>query len=101
MERPGRILLLQGMARLPSQLSGEHGLALMLELGIDTEQGVIADVSTNMNLPQYDALLREVLIGRRLADVDACADEFAARCRCPLAKPTLAALRNALGRGEA
>jgi len=93
--------LLQGIARLPSQLRGEYGSSLILELRLDREGSVIADVSTNMNLQQYNALLREIFVGKPFADIGGCAAEFAARCRCPLAKPTAAALASALGRGAA
>ena len=94
-ESAARVSLVLGVARLPRQLSGEHGPSLMLELAVDTEGGLIVDVATNVNLPAYNALLREVLVGRRLADVDLCGREFAARCRCALVKPTVAALASA------
>lgn len=94
MDTPRTVLL--GTARLPKEFLANNVGCLLLELAIDAEQDRIASVATNIDLPSYTALLREVLAGRRLDELAACTQEFAARYRGPLVNPTLAALKNAL-----
>jgi hypothetical protein len=91
----GNRTVLLGTARLPKEFLANNVGSLLLELAVDTEQRRIADVATNIDLPSYSALLTEILVGRRLDELDACAHKFAASYRGPLVKPTLAALRNA------
>ena len=88
--------VLLGTARLPKEFLANNIGSLLLELAVDIEHGRMVSVATNIDLPSYNALLREVLVDRRLDELGACAEEFAARCHGPLAKPTLAALSNAL-----
>ncbi len=93
-EPPEPLLIAVGAARLPRAVGGACG-SLMVELVLDPADSSILDVATTISLPGYTALLKRLLIGRRLDDVGAVARDLCARCRGPLLRPTIAALANA------
>ena len=84
-----------GTARLPRTVAGEQAAPLMIELLIDSRSGAIIDVAVTIQLPGYQALLQR-LVGSRLDDVEAAGRALFASYRGPLARPTLAALANAV-----
>ena len=53
-----------GSARLPKTITGAEAGALLVELSFS--DGCIADVATTLPLPGYTALLRSLLVGRRV-----------------------------------
>ena len=89
-----------GTARLPQSMGGEHTSPLMVELVLDPRDGCILDVATTIALPGYTALLRRLLIGRRLDDVESLGQDLCARYRGPLLRPTIAALANAVANSK-
>lgn len=92
-------LIVLGSARLPKGLGGTEPSALMIELSVDAEEGRIADVATTLLLPGYTALLRSLLVGRRLDEVEGAAQQLSGRLRGALLRPTIAALANAASYG--
>lgn len=85
-----------GAARLPRSISGEQPSYLMLELVLNSADGSITDVATSVALPGHTALLKRLLLGRALDDVEAIARNLCAYYRGPLLRPTVAALANAV-----
>ena len=98
---PARLcLVVMGNARLPKSMYGEQPGSLMIELAFDSDDGRIVDVATSIALPRYAALLRSLLIGRRLDEVERAAKTLAEYLRGPLLKPTIAALASAVSNCE-
>ncbi|OGO49394.1 MAG: hypothetical protein A2148_06825 [Chloroflexi bacterium RBG_16_68_14] len=95
----GPSMVVLGSARLPKGIGGNEASALMIELSIDSEDGRIEEVATTLLLPGYTALLRSLLIGRRLDEVEGAAQQLGARLRGALLRPTVAALANAVSHG--
>lgn len=85
-----------GNARLPKGIDGGQPSSLMIELALDSDDSRIVDVATSVALPGYAALLRSLLIGRRLDEVECAAQTLSVHLRGPLLKPTIAALANAV-----
>lgn len=85
-----------GAARLPRSLAGEQPGCLMLELVLNSADGSITDVATSVALPGHTALLKRLLLGRPLDEVEAIARDLCAYYRGPLLRPTIAALVNAV-----
>jgi hypothetical protein len=71
----------------------------MIELSVDSEDGRIVDVATTLLLPGYTALLRSLLVGRRLDEVECAARKLSAHLRGPLLRPSIAALAKAVANG--
>jgi hypothetical protein len=94
------VTLFLGVARLPKALWSEYVPCLMLELVVDVAEQRVVDVASNIALPNYNALLRNVLLGRRFADIGQGAQEFTARCHGPLLRPTVAAIKSALAQAN-
>ncbi len=92
-------LIVLGSARLPKGMGGDEPSALMVELTVDSEGERIVDVATTLLLPGYTALLRSLLVGRRLSEVECAAQQLSARLCGPLLRPTIAALANAVSNG--
>ncbi len=90
-----------GTARLPKVVVGDLSSALMIELALDSQDGCIVDVATTVPLPGYTAVLRSLLIGRRLDEVEGAVQKLAAHVRGPLLRPTIAALANAVSNTSA
>jgi hypothetical protein len=67
----------------------------MIELLIDAATSAILDVASTISLPGYRVLLLQ-LVGTRIDDVEAAGQALFASYRGPLARPTLAALANAV-----
>jgi len=88
-----------GTARLPRMVSGDPPCVLMIEFSLDAEAGRIVDVATTIPLPGYAALLRSLLIGRRLDEVDGVAGQLRGQLRGTLLRPTIAALASAASYG--
>lgn len=84
-----------GSARLPASALGEQPGALMIELALDDLGGKIVEVATNIPLPGYNGMLRRLLAGRGLDEIDAAAGQISEHCCGLLVKPTIAALANA------
>ena len=80
-----------GVARLPRAAGDGYSGALLIELTFDAS-GRVADVTSVLPLPLYNALLRQMLVGRTLAEVRAATDQLLSQLRGPLAKPTAAAI---------
>jgi hypothetical protein len=93
---PEHSIIAHGAARLPKTLAGEATGSLILELLLDSAGARVLDVATTIALPGYTALLRAVLVGRSLDEVEAAGRAFAERYRGPLLRPTIAALTNAV-----
>ena len=91
--RPPLIVL--GSARLPKSIGGEEPSAVLIELTVDSADGRVVDVAATIALPGYVSLLRTLVIGRRLDEVEGAAQELNAYLRGPLLKPTIAALAKA------
>ena len=83
-----------GTARLPKSVGGDQG-SLLLELVLDSNAGCVIDVASTVLLPGYTGLLRRLLIGCRLDQVEEVARDLAAHFQGPLLRPTIAALTNA------
>ena len=94
-EPPSLRFITLGTARLPKSIAGDHSGSLLLELVLDSSDGRIVDVATTIALPGYTALLRRLLIGRRLDETEEISRRLFSHCRGPLLKPTIAALTNA------
>lgn len=97
---PGLPFIVLGAARLPRSIAGEHSSVLMVEFVLDARDGRIVDVATTMALSGHAALLRRLLIGRSLDDVEEIARSLCTRLRGPLLRPTVAALVNAVANGK-
>lgn len=89
-------LVTVGIARLPKSITGEQSGPLIVELTLDPEGRRIVDVATSISMPGYIALLRNVLIGCYLDDLESVVQRVCERYRGPLLRPTVAALRNAV-----
>ncbi|MDZ4371594.1 MAG: DUF3870 domain-containing protein [Phenylobacterium sp.] len=87
-------MVITGSARLPSPTRDGRSSPLLLAVVVDASDGRIAEVHSNISLSAYNELLSTVLVGKLLDGIGRSAEEFAARCRGPLVKPTLAALAN-------
>ncbi len=85
-----------GSAHLPKALTGGQSSSLLVEIVFDSQERRIINVATTIALPGYVALLRSLLVGRRLEEVDGVTEELSAHLRGPLLRPTLAALTNAV-----
>src|SRR3990172_11012595 len=84
-----------GSARLPRSFAGNQASPLMVELVFDPA-GSILDVATSIPLPGYTALLKRLLIGHGLAEIERLVQDLCLRYRGPLLRPTIAALANAV-----
>ena len=93
---PHAFFVTLGTARLPKTLSGEAAGVLSVELSLDAEAGQIVHVDSTIALPGYTAVLRSLLVGRRLDEVECCAQRLRTQLRGPLLKPTIAALASAV-----
>jgi len=93
-------LVVVGSARLPQSLAHQQPTALLLELGLDAQGECIVDVTTSISLPGCNALLRQLLVGKRLEELGGAIEQLRARLRGPLLKPTIAALVNAIANGK-
>ena len=89
-----------GGARLPKAFVAEQSGVLIVELVLDSWAGPIVDVATTIPLPGHSALLRTLLVGRRLDGVAGALQILSAQLRGPLLKPTIAALANAVSNAE-
>ena len=90
-------MVVVGSARLPQSLASP---ALFIELELDPCDGHIRHIATSIGLPGYNALLRQLLVGHGLEEVQAAIERFRALYRGPLLKPTIAALANAVSNGK-
>ena len=88
-----------GSARLPKTVSGDGPGVLMIELILDSEAGRIVEVAATIPLPGYAALLRSLLVGQRMDEVEAVARRLSGQFRGPLLRPTIAALASAVSNG--
>lgn len=93
-------LIVLGTARLPRAVVGEHAEPLLVELVLDRRQRCIRDVATNVSLPGYTDLLRRLLIGHRVDEVERLSYSLCERYRGPLLRPTVAALANAVANSK-
>lgn len=84
-----------GAARLPRSVAGELSSPLIVELTLDCDGKRIVEVATSMSLPGFTALLRKLLIGTRVDQLEAAIQRISRHYRGPLLRPTIAALRNA------
>jgi hypothetical protein len=91
-----QFVIAHGAARLPKTLVGESTVALIVELFLDAGGVRILDVAATISVPGYTTLLRRLLVGRSLDEIDAASKAFAERYRGPLLRPTIAALTNAV-----
>ncbi len=83
-------------ARLPKTVAGDQPGILMVELAVDSPDRHIVDIATTVTLPSYSDLLRRLLIGRPLGEVECATPEICSHLRGPLLKPTIAALASAV-----
>ena len=101
----GLAQIVVGTARLPKSVCGEQPSTLMIELVLDSQDARVVDAATTIALPGYAEMLRSLLIGRRLDEVEGVARELSAHLRGPFLRPTIAALascvRNATRPSEA
>ena len=81
-----------GSARLPKSVCGEQLSTLIVEFVLDSQNDCVVDVATTIPLPGYAEMLRSLIIGRRLDEVEGMARVFSAHLRGPFLKPTLAAV---------
>jgi hypothetical protein len=91
-------LVVHGIARLPKVCGGvEQPQPLILELVLEVGTQRITDVSTNIPFAGYLSLLRRLLIGRFVDDIEQqILPSLNDHCRSPLLKPTVAALHQAV-----
>ena len=84
-----------GTARLPAAASDEQTRILTIELTVSLPDGRIVDVASTIPLPGYIALLRGLLSGLKMNQVDAAAQDLEGHLYGPLLRPTIAALQKA------
>ena len=96
-------VVVHGIARLPKVCGGnEQPQPLIVELVLDPDGQRITNVSTNFPFDGYLSLLRRLLIGRYVEDIQQQVVPYLPdHCRSPLLKPTLAALQQALQQARA
>ncbi|GAG14105.1 unnamed protein product, partial [marine sediment metagenome] len=73
-----------GTARLPKSIAGEQSGPLIVELTLDSDGKRITDIATSLSLPGYIALLRELLVGSHVNDLEAVVQRVAEHYRGPL-----------------
>jgi len=95
-DQQGLAFVTIGIARLPKSIAGEQSGPLIVELTLDPEGKRVVDVATSISLPGYIALLRNLLIGSQVDDLDSVVQRVCDHYRGPLLRPTVAALRNAV-----
>ena len=84
-----------GTARLPNAASEEQARILTIELTVSRPDGHIADVASTIQLPGYTALLRGLLVGLQMSQVEEAAQDLEAHLCGPLLRPTISALQKA------
>jgi hypothetical protein len=84
-----------GTARLPNSITSDGGRAFLIELLVDAKNSRIIDLSATLPLPHYVSILRSLLIGRAVSEVEEVCRRLATYVRGPLLRPTAAALANA------
>ena len=84
-----------GTARLPSAASEDPARILTIELTVRLPDGHIVEVASTIALPGYIALLRGLLNGLQLNQVDEAAQHLGEHLCGPLLRPTIAALQKA------
>ncbi len=85
-----------GTARLPNAASDEQARILTIELTVSLPDGHIVDVASTISLPGYTALLRSLLNGLQINQVEEAAQDLEGHLCGPLLKPTIAALQKAV-----
>lgn len=95
-EQPDLAFVTVGFARLPKSIAGEQSGPLIVELTLGPDGKRVVDVATSISLPGYIALLRDLLIGSQVDDLESVVQRVCERYRGPLLRPTVAALRNAV-----
>ena len=84
-----------GTARLPAAASDEQTRILTIELTVSLPDGRIVGVASTIPLPGYIALLRGLLSGLKMNQVEAAAQDLEGHLYGPLLRPTIAALQKA------
>ncbi len=84
-----------GTARLPNAASDEQARILTIELTVSLPDGRIVDVASTIQLPGYTALLRGLLNGLQMSQVEEAAQDLEGHLCGPLLKPTISALQKA------
>ncbi len=84
-----------GTARLTNAASEEQTRILTIELTVSQPDGHIVDVASTIPLPGYTALLRGLLNGLQMNQVEEAAQDLEGHLCGPLLKPTIAALQKA------
>lgn len=90
-----------GTARLPAAASDEQTRILTIELTVSLPDGRIVDVASTIPLPGYTALLRGLLSGLQMNQVEEAARQLEEHLCGPLLKPTIAALQKAAASANA
>ncbi len=85
-----------GTARLPNAFSEEQSRMLAIELTVSLPGARIVDVASSIPLPGYTALLRGLLNGLQLDQVEEAAQGLEGHLCGPLLRPTIAALQKAV-----
>lgn len=89
-------VVIVGQARLPQSLSPVGGPAILVELEVEREDGVIAEVHLGGFLPGAGRLLADLLVGKHMQrDFGLALDEFQHRYVGPPQKAISTALSNA------
>lgn len=84
-----------GTARLPNTASDEQVRTLTIELTISLPGNRIVDVASTILLPGYTALLRGLLNGLQVSQIEEAAQDLNGHLSGPFLKPTIAALQKA------
>lgn len=71
----------------------------MIELVLESPNGLIKDLASTVGLPGYDGVLRALLVGRALDEVGGAVEAVRCHVQGPLQRPTVAALASAMGAG--
>ena len=84
-----------GTARLPNAASEEQARILTIEITVSQPDGHIVDVASTIQLPGYIALLRGLLNGLQMNQVEEATHDLEAHLCGPLLRPTISALQKA------